>query len=162
MWFPVALLTLITVVFAIPVGVTFHELGHALAGLLLGSESVLVRVGGPWAGSITLWRLQIVVEGGSNLLKAECNVAGRRLMGPWAQASIAAAGPAASFILAAGCACAAWLPPSQNVLLQAVVLTIGGVSLVLGVANLWPTETSLGRRSDSKVIVDVLRARAEG
>lgn len=134
-----------------------HEAGHLLAGIAAGLRPVALGIG-PFRYERTLagWRgyrgsaLQ-GIAGFAALLPD-----GHAGTGRGAQAAMLAGGPLANLLVASICFAAAaalgGFPRTAGLLWG-----VGGIALVLGVANLVPFTVAAGWRSDGRTLLDIAR-----
>ncbi len=137
--------------------VVLHEAGHLLAGMAAGMRPLALGIG-PFRYERTLagWRayrggrLQ-GASGFASLLPDGDAGAGRG-----AQVLMLAGGPLANLLVAAACFIAA---RTFDVTAGAAAFMwgVGGIALVLGVANLVPFTLAAGWRSDGRNLLDLLR-----
>ena len=137
--------------------VVLHDAGHLLAGIAAGLRPVALGIG-PFRYERTLagWRgyrgsaLQ-GIAGFAALLPDGHAGAGRG-----AQAVMLAGGPLANLLVASICFAAAaalgGFPRTAGLLWG-----VGGIALVLGVANLVPFTVAAGWRSDGRTLLDIAR-----
>lgn len=136
--------------------VVLHELGHLLAGMATGMRPIALGIG-PLRYERTLagWRsyrgsVQHGIAGFAALLPH-----GQRSEGRTAQAMMLAGGPLANLLIALACFVAVpTLDGSPR--LSAGLLGLGGVALVMGVANLLPFTVASGWRSDGRNLLDLV------
>lgn len=132
---------LLALVFALMIGVSvvLHELGHTVVSLLLG---------------LRVKRIVVFLLGGVSELEGES----RR---PRDEFAIAAAGPAVSFLLAAGCWGLSLLPPDSSAA-QVLLLLAAWSNLVIAGFNVLPGLPLDGGRLLQALIWTVSRSRLTG
>lgn len=137
--------------------VILHEAGHLVAGMSAGMRPIALGIG-PFRYERTLagWRgyrgsaLQ-GIAGFATLLPDGNAGAGRG-----AQAWMLAGGPLANLLAASACfAAAAALEGAPR--MAGLLWGVGGIGLVLGVANLVPFTVAAGWRSDGRNLLDIMR-----
>ena len=149
----------LAVLFAGPVVLLLHELGHGLAALALTRGPVVVQTGRRAFVTPRLGRLTLALGPGGLQAGACWHLAPDT---PRAEAAIAAAGPLASLLLSvlAGLACLRLDPPRALQLLLAALSVLGALDAA---GNLWPalhparrTATGAPQESDGRIVARCL------
>ena len=149
----------LAVLFAGPIVLLLHELGHGLAALALTRGPVVVQTGRRAFVTPRLGRLTLALGPGGLQAGACWHLAPdtRR-----AEAAIAAAGPLSTLLLSAlaGVACLRLDPPRGLQLLLAAISVLGALDAA---GNLWPalhpgrrTATGAPQESDGRIVARCL------
>ena len=149
----------LALVVAAPLVMLVHELGHAVAALLLTRDRVVVQTGRRSFVTVRLGRLTLAL-GPAGLQAGACwHMAPDS---PRAEAAIAAAGPLASVASASIAATACLLlAPTRAITLVLAALAV--LALLDAIGNLWPalhparrTATGAPQESDGRIVARCL------